>query len=270
MRSTIIAVEILKELQSKSNAEPKIIFQNIENTWGGLQCFFLNPKPSFKYSFGIFSENIHLVNLSPNSKILKAAIYIANLLCREAIWLSDSTCNWMSYQEIKDNSGVKKLGYSFSNLDGGFNGIEGIFTFLKAFESIDIKDSVIQFVAASACKLWKTSGNQPKIQKLFQSEPSFAISSQVFIQPIEFSSEKFKNEVMGIITGHVSPTVRNSSFLKKAIEEHIDKERPLGNMIDGTDNFHPDLQFGLAGYGYALLRIYAPDKIPALSEGMII
>ena len=252
-RANVIAGAILHQLNGRQGAPVDMYLNQV---WGDIGNFYLNPKSPRSYDFSIFGpcdQNLFPDALS--SKPLTAAWYIAKLLCREAIWVSHDECNWMNYQLVAHNL----YGYRFMDASAGLNGLEGIITFLEAFEALRIQDPIIEKVLRGAREFGRTTSitnhsNQGPIKPLLQ---------KAVVPPETFKSD-VREEVKSAITeASFQPTMR-FPLLNKIISNHIERERPIGNMLDGTDHFCADIRFGFAAYGYAFLRLHDPVTIEPL------
>ncbi|AEI49791.1 T3SS effector HopA1 family protein [Runella slithyformis] len=259
-RAKALANAILK---LHKNPDVKPVLEHLDEVWGGIQYFYLNPKPSFIYDFSVFEQkNIVLFRDEKEDEFLSAAWSIAKLLCREAIWVAEGQCNWMSYQPIdKDRNGYCLLG-----VNNGFKGLEGVITFLRALSVLGIRDTVIDYVFEAAKEYFQKNGGEFRITPVAPPLTLFAQQKNIFVLPIEFKSETFSGEVKDIITKEETPDINNYPSIRNVLQQHIMEERPLGNMLDGTDHFCADMRYGLAAYGYVFLRLYDPKRIIRLTE----
>lgn len=264
-RSQKIAQAILDTLNGVSQKTP---LQQLGLEWRGVENFYLNAtNTSAEFDFEIFGQTTDFLNNTHFNRIFMAAWYIAQLLCREAIWTAKGRCNWMNYQKI--GTADADLGYQLLRVDNGFGGIEGVIKFLEAFSKIGLKDSILTYVLQSAQNYWNDHKQTAKIHqrvKIFISAKLISkMPENILVQPKGFSNPQFRNEVEKIIQGLAEPIFAEDSILKRVMEEHILKERPIHNMIftpsveGGSDDFCADMKNGLAAYGYALLRIYDPN-----------
>jgi HopA1 effector protein family len=259
-RAKALANAILK---LHKNPDVKPVLKYLDDVWSGIQYFYLNPRPSFIYDFSVFDQqDIVLFRDEKEDEFLSAAWYIAKLLCREAIWVANGQCNWMSYQAIdKDRNGYCLLG-----VNNGFEGLEGVITFLQAFSILGIRDTVIDYVLEAAKEYFQKNAGEFRIMPVAPPVNLFTQPKRSFILPIEFKSDRFKEEVKDIITEKETPDINDYPSMRAVLKQHIMEERPLGNMLDGTDNFCANMRNGLAAYGYVFLRLYDPTRIIRLTE----
>lgn len=260
-RSKVLAKAILAKLKDNSKTSAAI---HLEETWGGLENFDLNPKPKLARNFQVFDrrKNLFFQDIE-EADTLSAAWYIARLLCREAIWVAPGECNWMSYLHL----GQDHFGYCFLGVKNGMEGLEGIIIFLKAFQKMGIRDTLIEFVLAAAEAFFAARGGQSQIvehRDAALSEGQRSAKPGFKMNDLGFRSEELKSEIEQVIFGDLPPKLLESGLLERIMKEHIQLERPIGNRLDGSDNFCADLQSGLAGYGYAYLRLYDSMRVAGL------
>ncbi|WP_159477627.1 T3SS effector HopA1 family protein [Dyadobacter sp. 3J3] len=261
-RARTIAKSILKKLEYPKDPNVLAASVYLGNTWGGLGNFNLNPHPTFAIGFKVFNKtNTPFFQDVDEAETLSAAWYIARLLCREAIWVEEGQCNWMSYQKMTNG----RLGYRFLNVDEGLTGLEGVLVFLRAFQDVGIRDAVIEHVLQAGIKFFSANKGALTIK----TSVGFALraivrSTIVKISPKVFSSKVLKTEIEKVIYQQNPSSISESDILNRIMKNHIQVERPIGNRLDGSDNFCADLQFGLAGYGYAYLRLYDAKRVDSL------
>lgn len=263
-RSRTIAKAILKKLEDDTK-EPVLSY--LDKTWGGIENFYLDPHPSFIYNFDILEAyKIAIFQDVKESEELSAAWYLARLLCREAIWVGESQCNWMNYCQIEENS----FGYQLLATDTGFEGLESVILFLESFAYVGIQDPVLEHVLASAKRFFKENHGTNKIGRKDESLELFSSflpkPKNIFVSPQVFKSGELKDEIDDIIKNQETPILSPCSILTRIINEHLQFERPIGNRLDGTDNFCANINFGIAGYGYAYLRLYDSKRVTRLCE----
>lgn len=259
-RAKALANAILK---LHKNPDVKPVLEYLDGVWGGIQYFNLNPRPSFVYDSSVFEQKKSvLFRDEKEDEFLSAAWYIAKLLCREAIWVANGQCNWMSYQAIDKY----RNGYCLLGVNNGFEGLEGVITFLQAFSILGIRDTVIDYVLEAAKEYFQKNTGEFRIMPVAPPITLFAQPKNNLVLPIKFKSEKFKVEVKDIITEKETPDINDYPSMRAVLKQHIMEERPLGNMLDDTDNFCADMRNGLAAYGYVFLRLYDPNHIIRLTE----
>lgn len=251
-RSAIIAGAIIFLLDGK-NGDPVSIY--LDRIWGGLEKFYLNPESPFSCDFSVFhNERGDLFTVTLSNQWLMAAWYIARLLCREAIWVSKSECNWMSY----DMLGTSQHGYRFMKVHNGYAGLMGVITFLQAFQLLKIRDATLELVLEGAKRYCIARNNNfPPLRDI---EPA---SREIIIPPQVFAKDMIKVVHSAIQTKHLG-SVNDYKPIADMIKDYIQKERPVGNMLDGSDHFCADMYFGYASYGYACLRLHNPISVVEL------
>lgn len=260
-RSKAIAKAILKQIEDPAKLPA---FEYLEHTWGGIENFFLNPHPRFSYNFDIFSNEDSLLHEDVEvDKFLSAAWYLARLLCREAVWIEDGQCNWLSYHLIG-----KSFGYRLLDTDNGTEGLESVIIFLQAFKSIGIRDTVLEHVLAGAEASFVARNGQKAITQ--GPNPAEALLAapgikKVVVLPEGFMTAELGKELEQVIMSEQPSQTSEVPLLRNIVTDHIENERPVGNRLDGSDHFCASMRHGIAGYGYACLRLYDPILIPSLS-----
>lgn len=260
-RSTAIAKAILKKFEDPAL---RPAFEYLEHAWGGIENFFLDPKPRFSYQFDIFSnEDSLLHNDVQVDKFLSAAWYLARLLCREAVWIEHGRCNWLSYRLMGES-----LGYRLLDADNGIEGLESVIIFLQAFKSIGIRDAVLEHVLAGAEASFAGRNGQKVITQGPKSAGALLAApgiKKIVVLPEGFMTAELRKELEEAIMSEQPPQASKLPLLLCIVTDHIENERPVSNRLDGSDHFCANMRHGIAGYGYACLRLYDPILIPSLS-----
>ncbi|TKT92671.1 T3SS effector HopA1 family protein [Dyadobacter frigoris] len=244
-RSKVIADAILFLLEGNDG---RPVREFLDEMWGGLEKFYLNPNSPFVCDFSIFDKSAeNLFSATITNKPLAAAWYIARLLCREAIWVSENECNWMNYELLHE----KQYGYRLMNVDNGLSGLQGVIKFLESFQKLKIKDPVIKRVLNGAKQFYNSRRTVPRS------------SGGIAIPPEVFATEMIPVVHSAIQDKQLHP-LTEYSLLMDMISKHIEMERPVNNMLDGSDHFCADMRYGYASYGYACLRLHNSISIVEL------
>ncbi|WP_138989358.1 T3SS effector HopA1 family protein [Larkinella sp. C7] len=181
---------------------------------------------------------------------LLAAVRIAIALCREATWYYDRktgewSCNWLTYRPVDGRNEVV-----YQLLDDSFEeGIEGVRFFLQTVLTTCHQSELLDFVVKSARPTGRSLADGQN-----RSQPDWHLKDP-----------DLDRAFRSLFQTAASEAIPDEPMADALIERYLDQDRPLGNGYgdrkpERSDLFCPNLQFGLAGFGYYFLHVYDPHQ----------
>lgn len=269
----------------------------------GIEAFHLNPASNFPYDPLTFSF-IQKKEIVIKDIFLKAAFELGLFLCTEAIWLDETTCNWLAYHPETDPKAVVKgkpiTSYRFLD-DSLLNGRLGVKLFLTQLQNaLEISDTMIDKTLKGLKQVRDTQWNRKyttdenrdnsitpthyihQIQSelyQFESKKAGKLPEERTLH-FWLTNKKVKDIALDTVDETTFEEIWKGALIKRWIEDknielagsiiktHFDgKNRPLKNGFStfNTDLFTPTIRRGYAGIGYFLLRVYNPQTIPPLT-----
>lgn len=216
---------------------------------------FQNPYSHFIYDFSVFEDldsNKENENLDNSQfKYLKAAEYVANQLCLEAIWNGSKELNWLCYKEEFNFPPTKNDRNMYIFLvDSQKAGIALFFKELAKQSNKSIYKKISELLS-------KSINNNSTNQIIM---PQFDVDN---IEEKELLDNKKLAEIIKKINKTDSQDRSNKKNIKKLQYIYGLLHYPFPNQY-GNNEFDPTLETGLAGLGYAFLRTY-DSKTPILT-----
>ena len=231
--------------------------------------FHLNPGSDFPYSFDTSTDTpVLLKQNNYRNFFLEGAVRVGYRLCKEAVWLDENRCNWLTYLDNTGRTG--KYGF----LDDGFNsGLAGIKLFLKTLND-HAPDAVFKKVLSGLKDVKIISppyaDEKANGRKYFKRKAPFHFYTNTKKYRFEQISLDLidKQTFDGISKGALVYrwiTNEDADLARQMNKTHfLEKERPFINGFN-RDFFCPTIRHGYAGIGYFFLRVYYPSEVKALS-----
>ena len=228
------------------NSEKDYIFDNT------LRVAFVNKDTFLKINI-VDEANWFDYNPFNNKKYLFVAIQIFFKILKEAIWINNEQCTFVGYN--RDSKGGKYMIIPSRNFN---EGLVGIYDFLEKisiiyFDNTATKtlDGIKSFLNVDTNKLDFIK----KSTKFNDEDLDIAIEYLYFKEygSIYESKDFFKTQKGEIINFNDNKIFQ---IADQIIDKYFTKNLPIKNGYDGSEEFSPSLNFGLAGIGHFFLTLY--------------
>jgi hypothetical protein len=245
--------------------------------------FFLNPNSDGNYIFDqtlsasyvnkdtflkiniIDEANWFDYNPFNNKKYLFVAIQIFFKILKEAVWINNEQCTFLGYS----STGKKDGKYAIVPSRNFNEGLVGIYDFLKKISSIYVDntatktlDGINSFFNVETKKIDFIKNNT----KFNDEDLDIAIEYLYFKEYGSFYESKdfFKTSKGEIVNFNDDKIFQ---IADQIIDKYFTKKLPIKNGYDGSDEFSPSLNFGLAGIGHFFLTLY-DSSLPNYSSNL--
>ena len=245
----------------------KGIQKNEQNEW----LFFLNPNSAKEY---ICDSTIRIANVNKdaflkiniideanwfdynpfnNKKYLFVAIQIFFKILKEAIWINNEQCTFLGYS--RDEDGGKYMIIPTRDFN---EGLMGIYDFLEKVSIIYADNTATKTLNGirSFFNEDKSKLDFVKKRTRFNDEDlDIAIEYLYFKEYRMFyeSEDFFKTQTGETIDFNDSKIFQ---IADQIIDKYFIKNLSIRNGYDGSEEFSPSLNFGLAGIGHFFLTLY--------------
>ena len=250
-----------------SKLREKGIQKNEQNEW----LFFLNPNSEKEY---ICDSSIRIANVNKdtflkiniideanwfdynpfnNKKYLFVAIQIFFKILKEAIWINNEQCTFLGYS--RDEDGGKYMIIPTRDFN---EGLMGIYDFLEKVSTIYADNTATKTLNGirSFFNEDKSKLDFVKKRTRFNDEDLDVAIEYLYFKEYRmfYEGEDFFKTQTG------EPIDFNDSKIFRIADQIIDKyfikNLSIKNGYDGSEEFSPSLNFGLAGIGHFFLTLY--------------
>ena len=286
-------------LPPTSSAKPpadRIIADIIEQReLTNLTNFHLNPKSFYPYNFDIFKSTLpDKALIQSRSHWLQCAVYIANFLCREVIWISPGKCIWMGTRQDGRGNPVY-LPQSDDWERGSLGPVLFLFTLQKYIDDPLYSYVVEHMISDLKKELQKTDPTiQNALLKVYNYKKRFTLLSlfykiKMFIVDSRLTERKLKEQPAPIlkVIREKPPSDDREKYKdliqtvkkveRKPLQQPIEFYRILRDIHEnarayftnekGWNDFFPGMN-GLALIGFSYLLAYDP-MLPAIPVGSL-